>query len=92
MENIEAMDIADDEAIYIPYSWYYYLAPRNNHLYFRGSGRYVKRMKRMVLSSEEEIEEWQKKLEIEYMYDIGNRKVYRVLGDYGKNILKDVEK
>ena len=92
MADIDAMNIADDEAIYIPYSWYYYLAPRNNHLYFRGSGRYIKAMKRMVLSSEEEIEEWQKSLEIEYMYDIGSRKVYRVLGDYGRNILKDVEK
>lgn len=92
LSEIASLQIDDDESVYIPYKWYYYLAPRNNHLYFRGSGRYVKRMKRMVFSSEEEIEEWQKSLEIEYIYDIGSRKVYRVLGDYGNNILKDVEK
>ncbi|GEM_PF-3325223 len=92
MQDIASLNIADDESIYIPYEWYYYLALRNSHLYFRGSGRYVKRMKRMVLSSDKEIEDWNRNLELEYMYDIGSRKVYKVLGDYGKNSLKDIEK
>ena len=92
MQDIASLNIADDESIYIPYEWYYYLATRNSHLYFRGSSRYVKRMKRMVLSSDMEIEDWNQNLELEYMYDVGSRKVYRVLGDYGKNTLKDIEK
>jgi len=46
----------------------------------------------MVLSSDMEIEDWNQNLELEYMYDVGSRKVYRVLGDYGKNTLKDIEK
>ena len=91
LQDIAQLQITDDEAIYIPYEWYYYLAPRNSNLYFRGSGRYVKRMERMVLSSEEEICEWQKNLDLEYMYDVGTRKVYHVIGDYGKNMLKDKE-
>ncbi|MBQ7191821.1 MAG: glycosyltransferase family 39 protein [Paludibacteraceae bacterium] len=92
ISDIEQLQIGNDEAIYIPYAWYYYLTERNNHLYFLGSGRYVKAMKRMVLTTEEEIQNWQKAFELEYIQDIGNRKVYRVLGDYGNNTLKDTEK
>ena len=88
LQNIEAARIDPNESTYIPYEWYYYLAPYNNKLYFEGSGRYPKDMSKMILSTPQEISAWSNLFELEYQYDIGSYKVFRVLGDRGQNILK----
>ena len=88
LKDIEAAKIVNTESTYIPYAWYYYLAPANDKLYFKGSGRYRKDMKKMILD-DSETKYWNETLELEYLFSIGDRKVYKVIGDYGKNILKD---
>ena len=88
LQNIEAAKINPNESTYIPYEWYYYLVRKNNKLYFEGSGRYPKDLTRMILTTPLEIDTWGDLLELEHLYDIGRYKVYRVLGDRGRQFLK----
>ena len=88
MRDIEAAHINSQESTYVPYKWYYYLAPTNGNLYFEGSGRYPKDMTKMVLSTPDEISYWNSVLYMEHLYDIGNYQVYQVLGDKEGYILK----
>lgn len=88
MEDISLAKIKDNEPVYIPYEWYYYLAPKNENLFFYWSWGFPKSMKKMVVDESEE-DKISKMFELEYSYSIGKRKVYSVAGDYGQNILQD---
>ena len=88
LRDIEAAEIDPNESVYVPYKWYYYLAPTHDKLYFKGSGRYPKDMTKMVLSTTKEVDQWCNTLELEYLYNIDTLQVYRVVGDRGSHILK----
>ncbi|MCQ2324571.1 MAG: glycosyltransferase family 39 protein [Paludibacteraceae bacterium] len=88
LKDIAAVQINPNEATYIPYKWYYYLATSNNNLYFQGSSKYPKIMTKMILRDEQEITEWGKVLELEYVCDIRQYKLYKVLGDREQHFLK----
>jgi hypothetical protein len=86
--DIRSAGISPRESTYIPYKWYYYLAPTNNKLYFEGSGSYPKDMTKMVLSSPKEVEYWGNILELEYQYKVGSYGIYRVLGEKSNGFLR----
>ena len=88
LRDIKAAQISNQESTYVPYQWYYYLAPTNDKLYFEGSGRYPKDMTKMVLSTPDEISYWNSVLEMKHLYDVGTYKVYQVLADKESYILK----
>lgn len=88
IKDIQAANIDYTESIYIPYQWYYYLAPITDKIYFSGSGYYPKDMTKMVFSTSQERDHWVKTLDLEYLYNIGTKEVWGVRGDRGQNILR----
>ncbi len=79
--EIEVADIQPNETVYIPYEWYYYLAEENENLYAYWSFRYPKTMTKMVFSNDQELAEWEQRLELEFVEQVGIYKIYNVLGD-----------
>lgn len=86
-EEIKIADIQPDETVYIPYEWYYYLAKENKNLYAYWSFRYPVTMTKMIISNDQELAEWEQRLELEQVEQVGKYKIYKVLSDRGSGYL-----
>ena len=81
MHEIEVADIQDNETVYIPYEWYYYIAERSENFYAYWSFRYPVTMKKMILSTDKELREWGQRLDLELIEQVGIYRIYKVTGE-----------